>query len=183
MRRNLSTLPALAKQQAKKELAPLPPRESSGTQIRHHIHQLMCRQSCRPAKECIQHPHDHATAHTPHSCGGDLKIGMQPLRTGSRRSCDEGHQLLQLILTKTVEEEAGHNEIKRRRRWLPRQCIRVDELHLRICNPLTPQPHACELDHHRAGLHHRHLRCGKAAAQFHEKAPVALAIHQHLLRC
>jgi len=107
MRRNLSTSPALAIQQAKNELTLLSLRESSGTQIRLHLHQFMCWQSCRPAKEHIQNPHNDAAAHTPQTCARDLKIRMQPLRTGSRRSCDGRHQLLQLIFAKTVEKTAA----------------------------------------------------------------------------
>ena len=182
MRRNLSTLPALAKQQAKKEFPPLQRRESSGTQIRLHIDQFMCRQSCRPAEERIQYTHDDAAAHARKTCARDLKIRMQPLRTGNRCSSNGRHQLLQLIFAKTVEKKAGHDEIKRRRWWLPGESIRVNELHLRTCQSCTPQPLLCERDHHRAGLHHRHLRCGKAVPQFHQKAPVAFPIDQHPLR-
>lgn len=142
----------------------------------------MCRQSCRPAKERIQNPHDHPAASAAQACGCDLEIRMQPTSTGRRRTGDDRHQRLQLIHAKTIEEEAGHDEIKRRRWWLPGESIHVDELHLRTCQSCTPQPRTSELDHHRAGLHHRHLRCGKAAAQFHQKAPVAFPIDQHPLR-
>ena len=182
MRRNLSTLPALAKQQAKKEFPPLQRRESSGTQIRLHIDQFMCRQSCRPAEERIQYTHDDAAAHARKTCARDLKIRMQPLRTGNRCSSNGRHQLPQLIRTKAVEKKAGHNEIKRRWQGLPRQRVCVDELHRRASQSRTPQPRTCEVDHHHAGLHHRDPCCREATAQFGKKAPVTLTINQHLLR-
>ncbi len=93
--------------------------------------QFMCGQPSHKTKERIQRSHDHPAACVAQTCGCDLKICMQPMRTPGSCTGDCGHQMLKMILTKTIEEEAGHDEIKRRRWWLPRQRIRMDELHKR----------------------------------------------------
>ena len=182
MRRNLSTLPHVAKQQTQNELTPLISCESRSTQVRLHIDQFRRRQLCRPAKKRIQNPHDRPAVQMPQTCGCDLKIRMQPPRTRRGGTCNDRHQLPQLIRTKAVEKKAGHNEIKRRWQGLPRQRVCVDELHRRASQSRTPQPRTCEVDHHHAGLHHRDPCCREATAQFGKKAPVTLTINQHLLR-
>lgn len=114
--------------------------------------------------------------------GRHLKIGEQPRGAGRGTAREIGHDLFELVMGKTVEEEMRDDEIMRRESGFPVQGVGVNKLVAVGIQSGALKPVARRGEHPGAGVNDGDARGGEFPPAFDEEAAVAFAHDQDVLR-